>query len=76
VKKSKSAVKTYLYRILETDKRGKQRRHLAEVQSDCDENARRKIIHTVFAEGGSVQVIDPTDDRTRLPGDTAKRHYG
>ncbi len=59
----------------ETDNRGKKKRHLAEVSADCDENGRRKIIHTALAEGGCVQSIDSTDDRSRYPGDTAKRTY-
>jgi hypothetical protein len=66
---------TFLYRVLEMDKRGRQRKHLAEVKADCDENARRKIIHTAVAEGGRVQVITTTEDRSRYPGDSAKRVY-
>ncbi len=68
-------LKVYLYRVLERDKRGKQKYHLAEVRADCNENARRKIIHTALSEGGSVQVIEPTEDRSRRPGETAKRVY-
>lgn len=72
---SKETTSSFLYRVLEMDKRGKQRKHLAEVKADCDENARRKIVHTAMAEGGRVQMITATGDGSRYPGDSAKRTY-
>ncbi len=47
---------------------------LAEVSSSCEENARRRIIHTVMSEGGHVVRIHNTDDPVRLP-DERKRVY-
>ena len=67
--------KPFLYRINETDKRGRKQQHLAEVYADCDENARRKIIHTALAEGGTVQKILIAENASRLPGETVKRTY-
>lgn len=63
----------FLYRVEEKDKHGKHRKRLAEVRADCDENARRKIIHTAMAEGGTVQVIAFTEDRSCYPGESTKR---
>ncbi len=73
MKKAKNT--QFLYRVEQSDSKGKRKKYLAEVQSDLDESARRKIIHTIMAEGGSVKHIIPTDDHTRLPGETAKRVY-
>jgi hypothetical protein len=65
----------FLYRVEITDKNGKSSRHTAEVTATLDETARRKIIHHILSEGGSVQIICPTEDSTRLPGDRKKRTY-
>lgn len=65
----------YLYRVEETNKKGQKLQHLAEVRADCDENARRKIVHVAMREGGSVQSIEMTDDVSRYPGEAAKRTY-
>ncbi len=73
MKKAKRTM--FLYRVEQSDSKGKKKKYLAEVQSDLDESARRKIIHTIMAEGGSVQTITPTDDQTRWPGETTKRVY-
>lgn len=71
----KKAKTTFLYRVAQTDAKKKQRKHLAEVQASSDEDARRKIVHTAVAEGGTVQTIHITTDRTRYPGESAKRVY-
>lgn len=67
--------KPYFYRVEDTDNKGKQRRHLAEVHADDDEAARRKIIHMTLAAGGWVQTIRDTQDHTRLPGEDKKKVY-
>jgi hypothetical protein len=72
----KQTTKSFLYRIEVTDKKGQRVRHLAEVQGVLDESARRKIIHQTLTEGGQVHSITETSDRSRLPGERVKRHYG
>lgn len=58
-----------------TDKNGRRKKHLAEVLSDMDESARRKLIHVIFAEGGKVHEIMDTDDKSRYPGEAPKRVF-
>ena len=67
--------RVYLYRMEEVNKHGKQSKHLAEVRADCDENARRKIIHCSMSEGGHVRSIEWTEDTNKYPGESAKRIY-
>lgn len=69
-------MKLRLYRIEVTNKANKRIRHLAEVKARLDEDARRKIVHQTIIEGGRVHLIEATEDRTRHPGEKAKRHYG
>lgn len=71
----KNSRTTFLYRVVQKDAKGKSKKYLAEVHCDLDENARRKIVHVAMAEGGTVQKIESTNDKTRWPGETAKRVY-
>ena len=71
----KHKVKPFLYRIALTDKNKKDKTYLAEVVADCDENARRKIVHITLAEKGNVHSIIPTDDRSRYTGELPMRTY-
>jgi hypothetical protein len=65
----------FLYRVVERTKRGKQKEYIAEVQADCDDNARRKIIHAAMHEGGSVQVIMAHTGDDYYPDNSPKRKY-
>ena len=67
--------RAFLYRVEHKDSKGKLKKHLAEVHSDADENARRKIVHTLQAEGCIVQRIATTDDKNKWPGESGKRVY-
>jgi len=69
------STRTFLYRIEICGRDGTQTRHLAEARAQCDENARRKIIHKTLESGGRVVTISPIDDRTRYDGEGAKKTY-
>lgn len=69
------AQKPLLFRVVARDRRGTEKRFLAEVNDITDENARRKIVHQIFADGGVVQAIIATDDPTTYPSEDAKRKY-
>lgn len=75
--KKKQQRRVFLYRVEVTDNKGIKKRHVAESKGDCDENARRRIIHNTMEEGGSVQTITATDTKKKQPGDTgaAKRYF-
>ena len=66
---------TFLYRVEHTDNKLRKKKHLAEVQSDSDENARRHIVHITLQEGGTVQSIAATKVKVRQPGEAPKRFY-
>lgn len=72
----KRTLKTFLYRIDVTDKKGERFTHVAEVKSLLDETARRHIIHQTLADGGQVHVIHSTEDASRYPDEKAKKNYG
>lgn len=71
----KKAKATFLYRVTYIDPKGKAKKHLAEVISDTDINARRTIIHTIMAEEGYVKAMITTDARNKLSGEGPKRIY-
>jgi len=71
----RAAYRRFLYRVLVIDKEGKEGNFLAEVKSDLDENARRRIISAELAGESRVKTIMPTHDRTKQPGDLQKRCY-
>ena len=65
----------FLYRVTKRAANGSSKTHVAEVHADLDETARRAIVHHIFAEGGTVHKIRPTESRRRQPGEAALKKY-
>lgn len=71
----KRKIQTYLYRVTIIDKRTKTKKFLAEIKSDLDETARRKLIDKVQKESGRVISIIRTSDNRYYPDEETKKRY-
>ena len=65
----------FLFRVETRDKKNKSQCYLAEVRADCNENARRKIVHTVLERSGRVLTIVSTNDRNVYAGESPKQYF-
>lgn len=52
----------FRYLVESVDKRGKEKKVIVEVTADCDDNARRKIVHATLHDGGRVKLIIPANE--------------
>lgn len=64
----------FLFKVEHTLKDGTTKTIFADVLADLDENARRRIIHDVFSEGGSVKKIFPVSRTKKLQGKRRRFH--
>lgn len=67
--------RVFMYQVDLTDKTGRRGVTLSEIKADCDENGRRKVIHSVMAHGGRVHTIERAQLHNPYPGEDAKQNY-